>query len=324
LKVLKFLTVLLLAVIVYISVLICLLGQSLEITLLDTNFPKQVIEETKMPDVVYEDLKILMLSEFATQLTSNLTHDNQGIADGEELQISLILAAYDRSLDNEWLCNQLFNLINDILAVVKKEKQEINPIIDIENINQKLIGNITLEIDALSMEMKELLQSDDTDAPSIAKEIFDSYHIPEMLDITELTTGKVTLSRLEEMINYYQIFRGIYLYFPFVVILTAFMLTCLLTDFSTSFKWVGATILFAALTFLSAAIILSTTTQMFFPELFDIGYLPLNDILIPLIKQGAKKILYLPLLGAGVGFIIMVIGFVSHKKPAGNILNDSD
>ncbi len=323
-KGLKYLGLIFMAIIVFISTFICLLGYSLEETILDSHFIKDFLRETDFSDQITYDLKVVSTEIITSQLTyENDDLDNDTMEAVNELKRDIILSAYDKSIDTKWIIDQLLYLIEDLLSTVKKGEQEINTLISLKEINNNIVNIILLEIHSLSPDIAEILGADDNDVYILAEELVDSYHIPEFISLREITNDVVTPYFLEDIVYYFQVLRGIYLFYPFITVTIIFMLFFLLTNFTTSLKWLGSTILLSSFTFLIIVVLMKYTAHLFLPDILNTGYIPLTNVVTLATKKAASTVLHVPFLGLGTGFITLIIGLISKGKPNENPLNSS-
>ena len=258
-----------------------MLNWGLERTLFNVEHFRNMNEELNVFPSIHENLKSI-LPDF----------DENG-DDGE-----FVMSILGDVFDENWLEEQFFVALEDILSYTKGEKESLTVEIDLADRKEFLEDRIAEEL-----VLEEGFSSGEAEA--IAEGMEEEVELPDKLYLEDLLEE-------EETRNIFSYIIMIRTYSPIVsyAVLGLFLiLMFLLAGFIGGFKWFGFNLLFSGTLFLSSLILLNTFLDLeFMASFFEI---PKElEFVLSLIRYTLEKIVFIPVVYCLSGLFFILLGFI--------------
>jgi len=323
---LKIFLLLCLSTILVITGWVHLAGLSMEKTVFNSSYYREVFEKTGLASSLHAELKAnlpdMVADEIAREMEKELAND---ISDFEKEvyrnMVELVTTALLDTFDEDWIEEQLFIVIDDLVAFATGEQQELVVEIDISENKQEIKEKVIDTFDNLPPPVKERLGIQEGQTSQYVEEMLSEMDLPDRIQLNELVTegNNKSTGDLEHSLSTLQGYRGLYLYLPYLVYAISLTGSLLLAGFSGGLKWFGAAVLFFSATFLlGIQVFPGFAEQMILPGVEN--ELPLSkEMHQSIVAYTLDQIRSLPLISGAVGIVFLAGGFISgpmlRKKP---------
>ncbi|MFO7952180.1 MAG: hypothetical protein R6U91_05180 [Bacillota bacterium] len=316
---LKKILLLLISVIVIITGWVYLAGLCIENTMLSSSYYHDMMEETELASSLHAELKETLPDMIAKEMTTEMEKqlDNTEVSDFEQEVTRTMLELFTKALadtfDEDRFEDQLLLVIDDLIAFIKGEQQELTATIDIKENKEDIREKMTARIENLPPPVKERMEIPDNQTEKFVDEILTKMNLPDQIHLNEIIreeNGELA-NELEQSISTVQSFRGIYLYLPYITFALMLMSCILLAGLSSGLKWFGAATIFFSATFLLGIHL--------FPEIIEQLVLPSLESELPLNEEmhqtffvyTLNNVTLLPLISGAVGLVLLLGGWLS-------------
>ncbi len=269
------------AVFLFTSV-VFLFGESMKRTIIEESFYENLVEEV--------DIRSLIIKGFLldSPKIEKLEHENKKITFYAE-------KAFMETFSREYVNEKIILAINDILPLLRKEKNELQEEIDFTEKKDIFKKNILSEI------------GDDFPAKIVLKE-----------NLTDIIPDKIVLNDLLDNPNIVATilsFQGFYSYFEifsYFILIFLLILIIFLAGFSLSMKIIGTTMTVSGIIFLLS---LLSFKNLIYNINEDIINLTIRDDILIVTNLFISKVSSLPITYSFIGLIVLMAGvFVGFKE----------
>ncbi|MCF8011034.1 MAG: hypothetical protein K9L17_01030 [Clostridiales bacterium] len=282
---------------------IYLAGMGVERTVINSPYYHGLINEVNVVKHLHEGFQSNMKQTILEQIPSEQFEYAEDKGKGfSEIIVNSLGEAYHV----EWMEKQVLKVVNDILAVVKGNQENLTAVINLETGKERFKNELSNRLENANYDGKEPVpEVIKSDAYKITEEI----DIPDQINLAELTAGS---SMSETIITKIQTYRSYFQYLPYMFFALVLGLICLLIGISKGLKWFGSAALISGLTFL---IILYTAQFALRSLVINFNNIPLNsEVLLSTTEYTISQVYIVPIIYSAVGVIIFIAGMFFKKK----------
>jgi hypothetical protein len=317
-RALKAFSLSLLFILVIILTCFYLVADGAKITILDADYYQSLFDNTALVPEISEQLIAVFQNEFKTQATEKAEQGLGELSPATLTLIDLTSSTFWSLLDTAWLEAQLILVIDDTLAYVKGEKDNLTAVINMVEDEKKLRSELIKAIRRLPRDQREMLGGHPAIIEARAVGIIRELGLLEGMSMAEIQASGNLPDGINEAATVYQEFQAYFFFLPFAA-LTLLILMILLANLSGGFKWFGAALVISAGLYYLALNAAGNVAPVFISgELINYKLsIPLETIretvsfTIGIISGRAKLIAVAGLFILLIGFII---GLLSRKK----------
>ncbi len=254
----------LLAVILFffiIFIIIFMIGVGINNTFFNLNFHEKLVTDAG----IFENIDYSFIISDLEENMSDSERAYEGAKEkdmGEEEMEKVILIAMSEAFPPEWFEDTYLDVVEEIITVIKRDKEEIDLVIDLKDNKEILVNEITEEIELLIDDKEiegaeidkpsikgtnEFSENDEKFEANITDEEFlefedneiigDGFVEEEMEDFpTEIELKEVLPER---MLNFIGIVRKVFFILSSIFLIIFIVLFFIFGKFEGSFKWVG-------------------------------------------------------------------------------------
>jgi len=297
-----------------------LAGLSAERTVFSSSYYHDLSSETELSSALHEELqKTLpdiiiqhMTQELESEIEGNLTVQQQIIM---RAAIRFVTDALAEVFDEEWFEEHYLLIVDDILAFVKGEQDELSATIDLQDSKEEVRDKIITALKSLPDELRNQLNIPENQIENIVDDALDEIDFKEQIRLTDLLDqyDEGLSADLENTVSIMQTGRVIYQFIPYIIFALLFMSCFLLAGFSGSLKWFGAAILIFSSTFLLGVRLFHVLLDpvIFFNNASGLSFSP--ETANAVADYTVNSISIIPIISAAVGFLLLITGVIIGK-----------
>ncbi len=286
-KILKTFILIILSLFLLILIPLSILYWSIERTVLNNEFYKEVVVEFDIFENIYTTLEKTIFEQ---------------VDEENELLNKGIMYA----IDKEWMEKEFLNIVDNLLNYIKGESKEMNLVINIEDRKEMLEEYLIKELEKSEFTSNEF---EELKPEVISKEMLNSIEIPDEFNIGE----NIESEEMNVFVKTFQFVRDIFPIVSYITLGLILILMCLLAGIPGGFKWYGINILISSITIFIALITFKLTLSMsFIDTLIDI---PLDTgVIMGLANFILDKFILIPVIYISIGFVFLITGIIWSKK----------
>lgn len=310
----KVFLLLLISILLIISGWVYLAGMSVERTVLSIDYYHHLANETELVSAVHGELQTampeIMLEGMLEDFDEDITEEEERTA---RTRIGIVVKALTRAFDSDWMKIQLLSVIEDFLALIKGEQEELSVVIDLREQKTAFRQELIDEFETLPEEIREKLDMPPEAIELMADQFLTEMDLPGELQLTELLAADGFSQEVDEAVTVSQNYLTMFSYWPYIVFTLLLVFNILLAGPLGGLKWFGAAVLVFSLTFLVGLQVVRGA----FPEPLLGGIeaeLPLSlELLSSIVGYTVARASTIPLVSAAVG-LVLLLGAVIYGK----------
>ncbi|MDZ7611734.1 MAG: hypothetical protein U5L10_03140 [Candidatus Moranbacteria bacterium] len=280
-----------------------ILAKSLDKTVLEKDFYEDIMQETN-------------IVELLTRQVYSAIESRSGSASPEQMQKAKIIQdAVRRAITEEWAEKNLLIAIEDFLAYLKGEQEELTAVISLEgrktiikeNIREELKNQMNNQADSGAISPSARSQAQGQVDRELDKML---NQIPDKIALADLINQSPESEQIKDNISQFQ---NVYSYFNAVSYTTLIILALLMfipAGIAGGLKWTGSGMLLSG----AIASIVSLALSLMLPIIISNSAQAVNASAVEIFtKPLAGKIYLLSLVYAAIGIILIIAGVVCKK-----------
>lgn len=333
---LKIFLLFLLAILLFANSWIYLAWIGVERTALNSGYYRDLIVETGFTRIVHRELQAalpnMILDTLVNSIIRNMFEENlEAEGENEEreelikklkaelektlrLRLSLVFSPLFNTFDPVWAEEQLLLAIEDILDLVKGDKDKLTTVIDISTkkmeLKQKLIGGLQ----ALPEEKLEEMAIEPEDIEMMVAQIVTVLDIPDQLILAEYAADLP--AEADEAFTSLQVFRRLFGFWPYLIFALLLFLFLFLAGASGGLKWFGTVTFLCGAFFIIGlqAVRLAYSAQFPKASVIVMADLPLPpELLHNVVSLTLSRVTAPPAAFAAAGLFFLAGGFLYKK-----------
>ncbi|MEW6521994.1 MAG: hypothetical protein AB1445_00235 [Bacillota bacterium] len=253
-RILRLTGLVLVALVLVLSGLVYQLGIGLERTALSPAFYRDLMGHTGLIEVIHARLEEAVPELMVQRMQPEMGQEapKEVLAAYQE-GLSLMMGALVRTFDAGWLEKQLMLVIEDILAFIEGNREELGTVIDLKRGKELLESQLAAALKELSPEKLRALEMHPELVESTAGQLIAA--IPDQLQLGELVGDAGLPPETHEILAKVRMVRGYFAWVPYVTFACLFLFCCLLAGIPGGLRWSGGATVVAGAAFITGLLV---------------------------------------------------------------------
>lgn len=290
--------------------MVYLMGWGAQMTVFHPSYYRVMIEEVNIVTDIHQSI----LSNMKDELPPDTAPE-----------VFILLDTLGEVFHVEWVETQAMVAIDDALAFVKGEQQDLNTLIDLQERKHVLRIELMAALTAFAKGQPRLADVDEQTIESRVDEIIYELELPDDITFMAFLEGDDgTLSpEVARAIFWSKIFNRYFNFLPYVMLVAFLVAFCFLAGLYPGVQWFGVALVTASGMFLAT---LAVIRFRVLPNMIDVKS-PFANTVTTIIQNTLSRFYLAPIMYIMVGMIMLIGGHLLHKssspKPPVNILSDA-
>lgn len=291
------------------------LGMGIERTVLNINYYHNLNNEVQLSSHIHQGLQEVMPEMMLEGMHEEANEEisKEMVAETKE-RLSIIVQGFAQVFDEKWLEEQLLIVINDVLALIKGEQEEIAAVISISEGKEQLGPHLVQYLEKIPPEQLKQMEMQPEMVKYMVEDIF--VEIPDEIVLGEVIEAQGMTQEANEAISKVQLFKSGFNFVPYILFALIIAGLYLIVGFPRVLTWFGTLAIISAVIFVTGVMLFRNVVveQVTFHSIES----PIStDALINTINYTVNNIYAIPLSTVIIGIILIFGGLLITK------INDS-